>query len=168
MEIRAVEIHSDFPEKVWVIVEQPCDEEYRMAYDAKENKFVRTEYKSLLYERGFRGAYGWIGGLGMPPERHYDIFLITKKKHQVGDIVLGHICGIFFRNDGDHKLIALDEAWSRRVAQVDINVPDEESIKDLKNVYPQIGKNEGWYGVQEAHVYLERARSNLRYRSTGE
>jgi len=34
--------------------------------------FARTAYKSLFYDRGFSGVYGWIGGLGTPPEPHYD------------------------------------------------------------------------------------------------
>ncbi len=159
MKIGTLELHPGFPEKVWVVVEQPCTEVYRLAYDAAKNEFVRTEYKSLLYERGFRGAYGWIGGLGLPPGKHYDVFLLTKQKHQAGDILLGYICGIFFRHDGDHKLVALDEEWRSQIAQVDIAYGGEETRQELMNVYPHIGENEGWFGAQTALSYIEQLKT---------
>jgi len=146
MEITTVKLHPSFPEVVWIVVEQPGTEAQRMAYDVQENKFNRTAYKSLLYERGFRGDYGWIGGLGTPPKKHCDVFLLTKEKHQVGDILLGYICGVFFRRDGDHKLVALDEEWHSQLAQNDFAALDEETRQKLMNVYPDVNENEGWYG----------------------
>ena len=75
MSLESISLHRDFPELVWVIVEQPRDEPFRLEYDPVHNTFNQSQFKSLLYGRGFSGAYGWIGGLGTPPEPHCDVIL---------------------------------------------------------------------------------------------
>ena len=154
-EIKNINIHPDFPKKVWVIVEQPRNEPYRFAYDPKSNHFTRTAYKSLIYERGFSGAYGWIGGMGTPPEPHFDILLLTKQNPQLGEVLLSYICGVFFRSDGDHKFVAIDAEWKKIVSRANLASLDKSTYAELMRLYPRIGENEGWYDVEEAYSYLK-------------
>ena len=159
MDIKTVRLHPDYPDKVWVVVEQPANEEYRLAYNPVQETFVRTKIKSLSYARGFSGAYGWIGGLGTPPQKHFDVFLVTKRELQAGDIVLGHICGIFYRRDGDHKLVALDADLITTVKRADLLCFDKTTYTEVTRLYPEVGENEGWYGAEEARSYLKRMQS---------
>lgn|GEM_PF-1617557 len=159
LDIKTVRLHPDFPDKVWVVVEQPANEEYRLAYDPVQETFVRTKIKCLSYARGFSGAYGWIGGLGTPPQKHFDVFLVTKREFQAGDIVLGHICGIFYRRDGDHKLVALDADLITTVKRADLLCFDKTTYTEVTILYPEVGENEGWYGAEEARSYLKRIQS---------
>jgi len=152
---KTVSAHSDFPEKLWIVVEQPRNEPYRFSYDPISGTFTRTNYKSLVYDRGFSGAYGWIGGLGAPPEPHYDVFLFTKQNPQPGDILLGFLCGVFYRNDGDHKFVAVDDGLNHTMARADLAFLDHASRDELMRLYPHMGENEGWHGVDEALAYLK-------------
>lgn len=156
MDIKAVPLHPDFPEKVWIVVEQPANEEYRLAYDPVHETFIRTNIKSLSHARGFSGVYGWIGGLGTPPEKHFDVFLVTKRKPRAGDILSGYICGVFYRRDGDHKLVALDVDLITTVERADLACFDKATYTEVTRLYPEVGKNEGWYGAEEARSYLKR------------
>ena len=108
-DLSAVQYHPEFPNKSWVIIEQPCDEPYRYEYDPTTNIFRKTDVKSLIYFRGFQGGYGWLGGTGTPPGVHFDILIFTRQNLQPGDILVGRICGVFLRADNDHKFVALDE-----------------------------------------------------------
>jgi len=108
MLIHTVGLHPEHPVKVWIVVEQPRDEPIRLAFDPASQTFIPTQYRSLMHVRGFRGVYGWIGGSGTPPLSHLDVMLLTHQNPRPGDILEGYICGIFFRRDGDHKLVALD------------------------------------------------------------
>ncbi len=73
IDFRVISLHPGFPAQVWVVVEQPAHEPYRLAYDPARRTFVRTAQRSLTHARGSSGAYGWIGGLGMPPGPHFDV-----------------------------------------------------------------------------------------------
>ena len=155
VDIKTLSLHPDFPEKVWVVVEQPRNEPYRFSYDPISGTFMRTTYKSLIYNRGFSGAYGWLGGMGAPPEPHYDILLLTTQNPQPGDILLGYICGAFYRRDGDHKFVALDAELRNTVARADLASLDNTTYDELMRLYPQINENEGWRGAEEALSYLK-------------
>ena len=148
------------PDKTWVVVEQPADEEYRLKYDPAQNRFTRTEVKSLTHMRGFTGAYGWLGGLGYPPHSHLDVLIITKQSPHAGDVLLAHICGIFYRGDGDHKLVALDDQLIHTVARADLDCLDATTYANLIGMYPRVDANEGWFSAEEAKKYLNRV---LRY-----
>ena len=152
--IQELKVHPDFPEKVWVVIEQPAREPYRFAYDPVSDTFIRKTIKSLLFERGFSGAYGWIGGLGFPPNPHFDVLLITGKDPKAGDVLEGYICGAFFRADSDHKFVALDVDLRYRVYKPDLDSMDQETYEQLMRLYPRIGKNEGWFGAEVARDYL--------------
>jgi len=155
MDIKSVKLHPNFPEKVWVVVEQPGDEVYRLSYDRKRNKFVQTANRSLIYEREFKGVYGWVGGMGIPPEKHCDVLMLTHQNHQVGEVILGYVCGVFYRKDGDHKIVALDAEWRRKVSRANLETLDETTYNNLMGLYPRIDEGEGWYSVDEALTYLE-------------
>ena len=156
MHFKDLEQHPDFPEKVWVVIEQPSREPYRFYYDPVSDTFIRKTIKSLIFERGFSGAYGWIGGMGTPPNPHFDVLLITGKDLQPGDVVEGYICGVFFRADNDHKFVALDADLRYRVYKPDIDSMDPETHAQLMRLYPQIGENEGWFGADVARDYLKK------------
>ena len=155
MDVKTISLHPDFPEKVWVIIEQPRHEPYRFSYDPIQNVFSRTTYKSLFYVRGFSGVYGWIGGTGTPPGLHYDVLLLTEQNPQPGNVLLGYLCGVFYRRDGDHKFVAMDADWRSKVAQADLTSLSKEAFDELMNLYPEVGENEGWYGAEEAFSHLK-------------
>ena len=153
-QINALALHPDFPEKVWVVVEQPSQEPYRLKYDPVTGTFSRLTIISLTYERGFSGAYGWIGGLGIPPEPHFDVLLVTRQNPQPGDILEAYICGVFFRADNDHKFVALDPELKGSVVRADLDALDPETQAELKRLYPRIGENEGWFDAETACSFL--------------
>lgn len=155
MGIQTIAIHPKFPQQVWIVIEQPRHAPYRYTYDPATNTFTETAYKSLFYDRGFSGAYGWIGGIGAPPNPHFDVLLLTDQSLQPGDIVLGYICGVFFRGDGDHKFVALDGEWRHRVTQADLAELDDDTNAELRRLYPHIGAHEGWFGAEIAQAYLQ-------------
>ena len=104
MKLQYIGLHPEFPYTVWVIVEQPRHEPYRFVYDPQSGAFTRTTHKSLGYDRGFNGAYGWIAGTGMPPNPHFDVIVVTQQDLQPGAVLEAYICGMFKRRDGDHNL----------------------------------------------------------------
>jgi tRNA(adenine34) deaminase len=146
----------DFPDRIAVVIEQPPGEEYRLEYDPRNGSFRRTPHRSLVYERGFTGAYGWIAGLGAPPGRHCDVVLITRRSLRPGDLVPARTVGIFYRSDGDHKLVALDDALRETVAHPDLTALDPAMAAEVRALYPRISGNEGWWGAEEARAYLRR------------
>ena len=154
MDLATVSLHPGFPERVWVVVEQPKGEPYRLRYDRASGSFERTPHKSLMFERGFGGAYGWVGGLGTPPEPHLDVLLLTQQNPQPGDVLLGVVCGVFYRDDGDHKLVALDAEGRAAVARADFFALDDATQDELKRLYSEVRENEGWRGAEEARAYL--------------
>jgi hypothetical protein len=153
--IKDLKLHPDFPEKVWVFIEQPCREPYRFYYDPVSNMFMRKTIKSLIFERGFSGAYGWIGGMGTPPAPHFDVLLITGQNPSPGEVLEGYICDVFFRADGDHKFVAIDSALRYRVYKADLDSIDRETHAELMRLYPRIGENEGWFGAEVARTFLK-------------
>lgn len=154
MDRQTLALHPDFPQQVWIVIEQPRHAPYRFNYDPVTNTFTETAYKSLFYDRGFSGAYGWIGGLGTPPEPHFDVMLVTDQNVKLGDIVVGYICGVFFRSDGDHKFVALDPERRSRVGEADFTALDINTVQELRRLYPYVGENEGWFGAVVAQAHL--------------
>ena len=159
MDINSISLHPQYPDKVWVIVEQPRDEPFRFRYDPISQTFSRTSHKTLGYERGVNlGVYGWIGGSGIPPEPHHDVILVTRQSPRVGSVLLGYICGVFLRHDNDNKFVAVDDAIGLGIAKVDIECLDEIFHQQLLQIYPRIGEGEGegWFGAQIAYTYLRK------------
>ncbi len=46
------------------IIEQLRSDEFRQVHNPNDNTFSSSKYKNLLFERGFKGHYGWIKGTG--------------------------------------------------------------------------------------------------------
>ena len=159
MQIESIKLHPEFPEKVWVIVEQPRGEPIRLAYDPESHAFKPTEYKSLIYHRGFQGCYGWIGGSGIPPQPHFDVLFLTNCETSPGDVLEGYICGVFVRRDGDHKFVALDVDLRHTVSSPDLSAVDKAVYENLISVYPEVGEGEGWFGAEFAQEYLRNNRA---------
>jgi inorganic pyrophosphatase len=152
MKIKDLTYHPQHPQKVWVVVEQPRNEPFRLRFDPASETFSRRDYKTL--DRKFQGVYGWIGGTGTPPDPHLDVFLSTHQDPQPGAILAGLVIGIFFRADGDHKVAAIDEDWAATLSQPDISSLDEQTRANLFSQYPRVEENEGWYGTQAACAFL--------------
>lgn len=155
MDIRTIRLHAEFPEKTWVIVEQPRHVPYRFNYDPVTNTFTATSYKSLFYDRGFSGVYGWIGGLGAPPDPHFDVMVLTRQDLHPGDLLAAYICGVFFRGDGDHKFVAMDEEFRQKTPAADLAALDQATYAELRRLYPNVGENEGWFGAEIAQNHLK-------------
>jgi inorganic pyrophosphatase len=160
MQINSIQLHPEFPQKVWIVVEQPRDEPIRLAYDPATQTFQPTAYRSLTHHRGFRGVYGWIGGSGTPPQPHFDVVLLTDQDPQPGDVLEGYICGVFFRRDGDFKFVALDASLRHTVSSPDLSALDEETYKNLTDLYPEVGEGEGWHGAATAHAFLRKNKAS--------
>lgn len=146
--------HPNFPGQVWVVVEQPRHEPKRIEYLPRAKSFVRTENSSLIFERKFKGVYGWISGTGIPPGFHIDVLLITEKNLGPGDVIHGFICGVFLRNDGDHKFVAVDDEIIVDLQKQDIRFLSKEIKENLFQQYPHAAENEGWHGFATATKYL--------------
>jgi hypothetical protein len=148
------DLHPEFPHKVLVVVEQPRNEMYRCIYDPASGTFSRSTIKSLVYIRGFSGVYGWVGGTGVPPGPHHDILLFTRQFPVCGDSLTGHICGIFLRQDNDHKFVAVDEEIRRHMAGADLSFLDNTHYNELLQLYPRVDEGEGWHGAEVAITQL--------------
>ena len=155
-DISTMQRHPSFPDLIRVIVEQPPGVQYRLDYHREDDTFRPTTALSLFYDRGFSGAYGWIGGLGTPPDPHLDVILVTRTAVRSGNVVAAYPVGVFFRNDQDHKVVALDAAlWTRSEAP-DLADLDEADQHELRALYPRIDPGEGWHGAAEARRLCQR------------
>lgn len=132
-------------------VEQTNDYKNRVKYYPNDDSFKETEWGSIMYLRGFKGVYGWIEGMGTPPEKHLDIFLITDKKYSLGDRESVKVIGCFVRADEDHKIIAVHEECDVE----NISELSEEKSEMLKALYPQIGEGDGWVDKKDAINIIE-------------
>ena len=155
MDARSVPLHPDFPRLAWVVVEQPRSEAFRMAFDPATGRFSRCAHGSLFHARGFAsGDYGWIGGSGTPPAPHHDVIFLTDRPAACGEIRLGHVCGVFLRQDGDHKFVAVDDELRRNMRTADLACLSDEQLQALRRLYPRVDEGEGWFGADAAHARL--------------
>jgi hypothetical protein len=153
--INTIRLHPEFPYKVWVVVEQPRDDVYRFTYNPADETFSRSNIRSLMVTRGFRGVYGWVGGTGLPPAPHHDVLLVTGQSPSCGDILTGHIVGVFLRKDKDHKFVAVDDEIRQGMPDADLVFLDKAHYNELLNLYPRIDEGEGWYGKDVAISHLQ-------------
>jgi hypothetical protein len=108
----------------------------------------------LIYDRGFSGVYGWIGGTGVPPAPHHDVLLFTRQSPAVGEILAGYICGVFLRRDHDHKFVAVDHEIRRNLATADLQALEQALYDELLCLYPRLYEGEGWFGAEIAFSHL--------------
>ena len=146
--------HAQFPYHVRVVVEQPRDEPLRIRYVPERGEFVRTEDRSLLFARGFGGAYGWIAGTGEPPGVHYDALVLTDRDVISGEVVEAEVVGVFLRGGGDHKILTIDTQSSYEVDGRGFDALPEGVRVQVQALYPRVGEGEGWRGAEEAHRLL--------------
>ena len=158
MNLKSLGLHPDFPTTVWIVIEQPRHEPIRYSYNPATESFTRTTYKSLSFDRGFSGAYGWIAGTGMPPEPHFDVIVVTQRDLQPGDLLEASVCGMFRRRDNDHKFVAVDTAIAPNMKEPDLAALDLVTYSELMRLYPDIGDQEGWFGGQAARDFLKHNR----------
>jgi inorganic pyrophosphatase len=154
MDLNFINLHPEFPQKVWVIVEQPRNEPRRFSYDSASQVFSLTSHRSLIFERGFSGVYGWIGGTGVPPAPHHDVLLFTNVFPTVGEVLPGHVCRVFLRQDNDHKFVAVDDEIRRSMTTADLPSLDKVFYDELLRLYPRVDKGEGWFGAEVAIAQL--------------
>jgi len=133
------------------IVEQRRNDEYRNKYDVETGLFHKTEYKSLLFQRNYKGIYGWLKGYGSPPDHHLDVFTLTNRDFELGSIIDVKVIGVFIRNDGDNKFIAVE--ITRKENDIADLSKDEQLM--LFNIYPNVREGEGWYGQIRAMELIE-------------
>lgn len=146
-------VHKKHPLFASVVIEQPCGEAQRIRFNADSGEFYRTDDLSLLHARGFKGAYGWIAGTGVPPGAHHDVMVLTRMSTHPGQVIEAKICGMFRRADGDNKFVAISSDLSNE------DLPDLFSLSnDLQRevfaVYPNVGEGEAWVGGELARAYL--------------
>lgn len=140
-------------------IEQTKDYKARIEYDPETDSFHETEYLSLFYARNFPYPYGWITESGTPPKPHWDVILIDDGAYALGDVVEIKLIGVFLRNDGDHKLIAVKAGagCEKQAEQVhsELNADDiaqltEAQMTYLHQLYPHVREGEGFRGKAEA------------------
>lgn len=134
-----------------VKIEQTCDYPNRMKYIAETDSFLEKEYRSLAHMRGIRQPYGWIVESGTPPQPHLDVIVMTDYPYRLGDEDRVRIIGAFYRNDGDHKLVAVRE--KRDI--YDFSELTEGEKEDMHRFYPHEDPGEGWFGREKAEEILE-------------
>ncbi len=149
------DIHPNFPYEIWVVVEQLPGERFRNQYEPESNTFYRLQRESLFYRRTFKGAYGWVYGLGTPPAPHLDVILLTNRSPKIGDVINGHVHGILRKEKDDHKIIAIDSGLWDGTRRSDPNELDKELLRDIKNVYKFICDEKALYSAGEAIKYLK-------------
>lgn len=149
--------HALSPRFVTVIVEQPCGQPWRLRFDAADDTFHPTTDRSLLFERGFSGAYGWIAGSGAPPDPHWDVLLCTCLNLPAGVVVDAELCGVFVRGDGDHKFVALGRDLADVGVVADLDEFPHDLSRQLKMLYPRVDHGEGWHGAAFARVLVQSA-----------
>lgn len=67
---------------------------------------------------------------------------------------------MFFRRDGDFKFVALDASLRHTVSSPDLSALDEETYKNLTDLYPEVGEGEGWHGAATAHAFLRKNKAS--------
>jgi inorganic pyrophosphatase len=155
MDLRNLTLHPNFPEQVWVVVEQPRGEPYRLQFDPVQGIFKRTEHLALTFTRRFSGVYGWIGGTGLPPAPHFDVLLCTRQSPQPGEVVQGHVCGMFKHQSGDHKFVAVDDEMRHTLSSVTLTALSRSLFEELICLYPLVRNGEGWFCAETAVAYLK-------------
>jgi len=117
-----------------------------MKYIAETDSFIEKDCYSLAYVRGVRAPYGWIRESGTPPGPHLDIYIMTDREFELGDQVEVDIIGVFWRADGDHKLVGV--LTDRRID--DFSQLEDSEKEDLYRLYSGKYEGEGWYDRERA------------------
>lgn len=131
-------------------IEQTFAYPKRMKYIAKTDSFIEKDSDSLSYVRNVHQPYGWLVESGTPPCEHLDVIVMTDKVYALGDTERVRIIGVFLRNDGDNKLVAVP--LDRDID--DFSMLNECEIEDMHRLYPGKYKGEGWFGKEAAEQVI--------------
>jgi len=134
-----------------MVVEQTRHYPMRMLYDPVTKSFSTSEYEFLGHARAFTKPYGWIRESGTPPGPHWDCMLMSDREFELGDEVAVRVVGLFKRNDGDHKYVAVEASRPVR----DLAELSREEMEELLRFYPRARDGEGWFGREEALFCME-------------
>ncbi len=130
-----------------IVIEQTILHRKRMKYNPSNNTFFETKDDSLGFYRGVEFPYGWLKDSGTPPNEHLDVILISKEFYKLGEEMPIRVIGVFFRNDCDHKLIAVTLDRD----EVDFSQLTESEKAELSRLYPRVDVGEGWFGIEKAN-----------------
>ncbi|MDW7662769.1 MAG: GNAT family N-acetyltransferase [Bacillota bacterium] len=129
-----------------MIIEQTKDYAKRMKYNPTDGTFFETENESLFNYRKCPYPYGWIKETGTPPNAHLDVILVSNHDYNLGDELAIKLIGVFNRADGDHKLVGI-----QKDSEIDdIDELTKAELDQLRNLYPHLLEDEGWYGKEKA------------------
>ena len=132
------------------VIEQTHKYRKRMKYIAETNSFIEKGFDSLGFTKKVHQPYGWIKESGTPPMPHLDVYIMTNNEFDLGDEVPVNIIGVFWRIDGDHKLVST--LLDRKIN--DFSQLDEMEKEDLKRLYAGKYDGEGWYGKGQAEEVI--------------
>ncbi|MBE6901991.1 MAG: hypothetical protein E7478_05910 [Ruminococcaceae bacterium] len=131
-------------------IEQTFAYPKRMKYISSTDSFIEKDCDSLSYVRNVRQPYGWLVESGTPPCDHLDVIIMTDREFELGDTVSVKIIGVFCRNDGDHKLVAV--LPDRDIE--DFSQLSDTEKEDMHRLYPREDKGEGWFGRERAEEII--------------
>ena len=133
------------------IIEQTYKYKKRMKYVAESNSFIEKDCDSLAFVRNVKQPYGWIKETGTPPQPHLDVYIMASCEFELGDEAEVDIIGVFFRTDGDHKLVGvLPDRDIKDFSQL-----DESEKEDLSRLYRGKYEGEGWFGREKAEEVIK-------------
>lgn len=137
--------------KFTAVIEQTYRYKKRMKYIAETNSFIEKDCDSLGYVRGVKQPYGWIKESGTPPSPHLDVYIMTERDYNLGDETEVEIIGVFWRADGDHKLVGVTA--DREIG--DLSQLTDTEKDELRRLYPGKYEGEGWYGRDRAEEMIK-------------
>lgn len=131
-------------------IEQTFAYQKRMKYIAETDSFIAKDCDSLGFVKNVRQPYGWLKQSGTPPQPHLDVYIMTERDFELGDEVEVRIIGVFWRADGDHKLVGvtLDRSIS------DFSELSDVEKEDMRRLYGGKYKGEGWFGKERAEEII--------------
>lgn len=132
-------------------IEQTYKYRKRMKYIAETDEFIEKDCDSLAYVRGVKQPYGWLTESGTPPQPHLDVYIMTDRDYELGDRVPVTIIGVFFRCDGDHKLVGVTD--DRDIT--DLSQLTDSEKADLHRLYSGKYEGEEWLGAQAAKKVID-------------
>ena len=62
-----------------------------------------------------------INSIALHPEFPQDVLLFNTKFPASGQILLGHSCGVFLRQEDDHKFVAVDDEIREDMTAADLS-----------------------------------------------
>lgn len=131
-------------------IEQTFAYPKRMKYIAETDSFIEKDCDSLTYIKNVRQPHGWIKESGTPPQPHLDVYIMTERDFGLGDEVEVRIIGVFWRIDGDHKLVGVTS--DRDIS--DFSELTDREKEDMLRLYGGKYEGEGWFGRQRAEEII--------------